>query len=124
MRPPKLAWFERNGAYQTTGYVNHIDKIDEINLIIDSFNLQNGHTHVPGFQSEGCRPGGSIRNAEGVVTRSMTKHQMSAWREYERGPEHCLHLAESGRVVLCQKVVKYLALRVLRVDDNNNNPNN
>jgi hypothetical protein len=51
----------------------------------------------------------------------MTKHQMSAWREYEQGPEHCLHLAESGRVGLFQKVVKYLALRVLRVDNNNNN---
>ena len=100
-------------------YVNHIDKFNEINALIDSFNLQKGHTHLTG-----CRAGGSIRNAEGVVTRSMTKHQMSAWREYELGPGHCLHLAESRRVGLFRKVVKYLALRVLWVDDNNNNPNN
>ena len=58
MRPPKLAWFERNGAYPTTGNVNHIDKINEINALIDSFNLQKGHTHVPwvpvgGLQSRG-----------------------------------------------------------------------
>ena len=73
MRPPKMPRFERNGAYPTTGYVNlHIDKINEINAIIDSFNIQNGHTHVPGFQLEGCRAGGSIRNAEGVVTKYMT----------------------------------------------------
>ena len=100
--------------YLTTGYLNHFNKINEINALINSFNLQNGHTHVPGFQSEGCRARGSIRNAEGVVTRSMTKYQMSAWWEYKLGPEHCLHLAESGRIGLFLKVVKYLALRVRR----------
>ena len=30
--------------------------------------IANRHMKVPGFQSEGCRAGGSIRNAEGVVT--------------------------------------------------------
>ena len=51
--------------------------------------FQNRHTHVPGFQLE-CRARGSIRNAEGV----MTKHQMSAWR----GELKSWALLEGGKV--------------------------
>lgn len=118
MRPPKLAWFPKNGQAPSTSYVNHLDKINEINLLIDQFNNELYSFPVVGFQTEGCRSGGSRRALDGTIISSKTSHNLKAWRELDQGPEFCLHLTEPHRISMFRRLCGFILHRIIRGPSN------
>lgn len=113
MRPPKLAWFSRNGNLPSQDYVNYLDKINEINQAVDKFNEELHSFPVVGFQTEGCRSGGSKRALDGTMLVSKTAHNIKAWREADQGPQHCLHLKESLRISMFKRLCAFIHHRII-----------
>ena len=87
LRPPKLACFEGNGEFPTTEYVNHLERINKYNGIIDIFNHNNELSRVVGFQLEGCRGGQKRRRGGG---QSGVQHCFNSRREVGKGRGNCL----------------------------------
>ena len=104
LKPPKLAWLPGNGKPPTPHYVNYLDKIENMNDIIQKINLYNGHTNVIGFGSEGIRSSRS-KDASG---KKMKMHIFSSWREHRSGREKCLHIADKGRVSMLKRLLRYI----------------
>ena len=101
MRTPSQCWFPANGPLPVPGYVNYLDKVNQINVVIDNFNKRVGHGSVLGFGCEGCR------GKKGGILRG-TQHKLSDWREASRGAEFCLHLKEKKRVKMMIKLFRYV----------------
>ena len=111
MRPPKLAWFPCNGPEPTPHYgryINHLEKINNVNAAIDLINQQNGHVGTLGFQNEGTR-GHSKTSPEGIRTTKY-KHMFNQWREDRN--EQKLHLVEDKRAAMFNKVVKFIECNI------------
>ena len=104
MRPSKLAWLTGNGPFPTQGYINYLERINEVNAKIDDFNESNGFKNVLGFSLEGMRAG-KKRRRNGTTVLS---HMWSAWREVEQGHQFCLHLKEEKRIGMMRKLVRYI----------------
>ena len=107
LKPPMLAWLPGNGP-PPPGFVNHLERIEEINQYICDLNASNGHFSVIGFGSEGIRKSRK-RGADG---RQLLMHKFSSWREQSRGPEHCLHLNDNCRTIMMKKLLRYLIANV------------
>ena len=109
LRPPKLAWFEKNGPEPTFGgfrkYTNYIEKINNLNGYIDEMNSTYTLKYTLGFQTEGIRTLTKL-DTEGKKTKH-SQHQFTAWREYPN--KHlCLHLNEDKRAALFMKTANFI----------------
>lgn len=114
MRPPKYAWFPNNGPEPKPHYgkyINHLEKINDLNSLIDKLNKPNGHTGTLGFQNEGTR-GHTKRDAEGNRITTY-RHMFNQWREDR--PELMLHLTEEKRAAMFMKLVKFIEMNIHRL---------
>ena len=93
--------FPANGPLPAPGYVNYLDKVNQINVVIDNFNKRVGNGSILGFGCEGCR------GKKGGILRG-TQHKLSDWREASRGARFCLHLKEKKRVKMMIKLFRYV----------------
>ena len=55
MRTPSQCRFHANGPLPVPGYVTYLEKVNQINVVIDKFNRRVGNGSILGFGCEGCR---------------------------------------------------------------------
>lgn len=104
LKPPKLVWLPGNVGSPPRNHVNYLNKIEEINSFIDGLNSTNGHPDMIGFGSEGIRKSRK-RDESG---QQLLMHKLSSWREHARGPAHCLHINDEGRLNMLKRLVRYM----------------
>ena len=108
MRPPKLCWLAGDGQ-APSNFVDYTEKINQINQKITDFNESGGLKNVVGFSLEGIRAGKKRwRNGEPALS-----HVWGAWREREQGRDSCLHLAETRRVAVMKRLIRYVTTNIL-----------
>ena len=102
LRPPMLCWFPGNGPVPSPDYVNYMDRVNAINVLIDKYNEERGHGKVLGFACDGCR-----------ARRGRMEHKFPDWREVDNGPAACLHLSNQKRYRMYTKLEKFIRYRVI-----------
>ena len=71
-----------------TGCVNHLNKVKQIDVVIDNFNRRVGNGSIFGIGCEEC-----IEDKGRGILLGI-QHKVSDWREASRGARYCLHLKE------------------------------
>ena len=106
LRPPMFAWFPKDGKPPSNDYVNYLDRIDQINSKIKTFNEEEGAKSMVGFSNEGCR---SVKCRQPDGSKANEKqHIFKDWRECGQGKQACLHLNETRRAGMLLKLVRYI----------------
>ena len=101
LRPPKYAWFPQNGP-EPVGYINHLEKIDNVNEIIRMLN----RAHKLSFATRGMRTRKKRDNQGNQI--NLPEHKFTDWREPI--PAQCLHLNETGRANMFNSIIKFIQL--------------
>ena len=126
-RPPALVWFTKNGPLPTNGYTDKSVLVNSINQVIQKFNSSNGFNKLPTFHLMGIRGGNSTRNSENVITKNMSQHVWSYWREYDlrnkdSSRPKCLHLTDPHRCVIYNRFVKFAKISLMENQTPNSQP--
>ena len=102
LNPPKLCWFPDNGP-EPANYVNRLVEISNINSWIKEFNVRNGITGLPSFQTFGTRKSKKVLS-DGSSWDFKT-HRWNEWRWSEPHSDK-LHLNDTMRGKMGRSVVK------------------
>ena len=108
--PPQLAWFADDGP-EPLNYRNQKDKINWINVKIDSLNIEHGREHYVGVHKYGIRvTTKKWLDCDGrQCERHIKKHRWEQWRELDK--RNMLHLTNERRFVLGRAVNEYFIHR-------------
>ena len=74
-------WFPANGPVPAPGYVNYLDKANQINIVIDKFYRRVGNGSIHGFGCEGCRG----KKGRGILQGTQHKISTGVRRVEEQG---------------------------------------
>lgn len=83
LRPPKYCWFPRNGAlpatvgHRTDHYVNKLEVVNVLNMVIDKMNKHLGYKNNVSFEFLGLR-GSRKTNEKGEVVEEY-EHMLERW---------------------------------------------
>ena len=97
--------FPVNDPLPAPVYVNYLDKVNRINVVIYNFNKRVGNGSILGFGCEGCRG----KKGRGIL--QGTQHKISGLAS--RRVMYCLHLKEKKRAKMMVKLFRYIQLTML-----------